>query len=115
MNPMQIMKKYENIKYELAMRTRYTFSIKTGSGTNTGTDANVYFKLFGSAGTWEQTPLKVDSKTTKNTSMKFPPNSLAEINLVGPVIGDLKKIKIWVNYRLKFYFFATNSLFTNYF
>jgi hypothetical protein len=96
MNPLQMMRKYENTKYELAMKTKYTFLIKTGSGTNTGTNANVYIKLFGSVGTWEQTELKVDPKTAKNPNFKFPPDSLVMISMVGPVVGDLKKIKIWV-------------------
>jgi hypothetical protein len=97
MNPLQMMKKYENTKYELAMKAKYTFLIKTGSGTNTGTNASVHFKLIGSAGVWEQTELKVDPKTAKNPSFKFPPDSLVEINMIGPVVGDLKKIKIWVS------------------
>jgi len=28
--------------------------------------------------------------------MKFPPESLIDIELIGPIIGDLKKLKIWV-------------------
>ncbi len=73
------------------MKTRYKFMIKTGSGTNTGTNSRVYFKLYGSAGVWEETELKPAS----NNETKFAPNSLTEVNLVGPVIGDMKKFKIW--------------------
>jgi hypothetical protein len=28
--------------------------------------------------------------------MKFPADSLIDTELVGPIIGDLKKLKIWV-------------------
>jgi hypothetical protein len=50
--------------------------------------------LFGTAGTWESTELK---GSNLNKELKFPPNSLVELELNGPVIGDLKKIKIWHN------------------
>lgn len=91
------MKKYEqSTKNQITMKTKYKFLIKTGSGTNTGTNANVFFKLYGSAGTWNQTELKVDAKSVAANSYKFAPDSVVEINLVGPVIGDLKRLKIWV-------------------
>lgn len=31
--------------------------------------------------------------------MKFPPDSLIEAEINGPIIGDLKKLKIWVNFK----------------
>ena len=93
------MKKYESSKYELSMQTKYKFLIKTGSGTNTGTNANVFFKLFGTAGTWQTTELKIDPSKIINPNLKFSPDSLVEVKLVGPVIGDLKRLKIWVNIK----------------
>ena len=56
----------------------------------------VWFKLFGAAGTWEKTDLK---PSKMNREMKFPAGSIVEIDLEGPIVGDLKKIKIWVNLK----------------
>ena len=52
----------------------------------------MWFKLFGTAGTWDSTELKGPHL---NKDMKFAANSSVEVELNGPVIGDLKKIKIW--------------------
>ena len=79
------------------MKARYKFLIKTGSGTNTGTNVPVYFKLYGSAGTWEQTEIKHGKKTAQPSGLKFPPDSLVEINMIGPLIGDLRRLKLWHN------------------
>ncbi len=54
----------------------------------------MFFKLFGTNGNWEQTEIKPIST---NKDMKFPPDSLVEVDMNGPIIGDLKKIKIWHN------------------
>lgn len=51
----------------------------------------MWFKIIGTAGVWEKTELK-----KKNKEVNFAADSLVEIEIEGPVIGDLKKIKIWV-------------------
>lgn len=92
LNPIQLIKKYEKDKLDLEIKTKYKFIIKTGSGANSGTNASVMFKLFGEAGIWHQTELN-----PKNTSgIKFPSNSIVELELNGPILGQLKKLKIWV-------------------
>jgi hypothetical protein len=53
----------------------------------------VWFKIYGTAGIWEATQLRPNRT---NVDAKFTPGSLVEIDLEGPVIGDLKRIKIWV-------------------
>ncbi|CAF0724098.1 unnamed protein product [Brachionus calyciflorus] len=94
LNPVQILKKYEKDQMDTEIKTKYKFIVKTGVGLYAGTDCNVMFKLYGTAGIWETTELK--PKGSSNTE-KFPSNSLVEIELNGPVIGDLKKLKIWHN------------------
>ena len=54
----------------------------------------MFFKLFGTAGTWNQTELK---PLNSGKDVKFPAESLVEIELDGPMIGELRKLKIWVN------------------
>lgn len=98
LNPIQLMRKYEQNQQEFQNKTKYKFIIKTGAGQHAGTDSTVMFVLYGSAGTWEQTELKPKNN---NSGIKFPQNSLVEVELMGPIIGDLKKLKIWVNRKLK--------------
>lgn len=52
----------------------------------------MYFKLFGTTGTWEQTEIK---PINANKGMRFPSDSLVEVEMDGPIIGDLRKLKIW--------------------
>jgi hypothetical protein len=47
--------------------------------------------LFGSAGKW-----KTKLKVRRSDKIKFPANSLVEIKLKGPPLGELGKLKIWV-------------------
>lgn len=101
-----MIKKYEKDILDAELKTKYKFIVKTGSGTNAGTNADVMFKLFGDAGTWEQTELKPKN----STGIKFPTNSIVEIELNGPILGELNKLKIWVNiinFSLKYDFFST--------
>ena len=50
--------------------------------------------MIGTSGIWNQTELKVGH--TNKMQMKFPPDSIIECELQGPIIGDLKKLRIWV-------------------
>jgi hypothetical protein len=47
----------------------------------------------GAYGNWNQTELLPSNKNNKE--IKFPAESLVEIEMEGPVIGDLRKLKIW--------------------
>ena len=53
----------------------------------------MFFKLFGTSANWNQTELKPNSS---NKEFKFAANSLVDVELDGPLIGDIKKVKIWV-------------------
>jgi hypothetical protein len=53
----------------------------------------VWFKIIGTDGVWEKTEFK---NKNKNREVNFAADSLVEIDIEGPVIGDLKTIKIWV-------------------
>lgn len=41
LNPVQLMKKYEKNQYDLDLKTKYKFIVKTGPGQYAGTNANV--------------------------------------------------------------------------
>ena len=56
----------------------------------------VFFKLIGTSGVWNQGEFKIPASAVNSKQMKFPPDSLVECELVGPIIGELKKLKIWV-------------------
>ena len=53
----------------------------------------MFFQLFGTSANWNQTELKPNSS---NKEFKFAANSLVEVELDGPLIGEVKKLKIWV-------------------
>lgn len=93
LNPLQLVKRFSEEQTAFDLKTKYKFTIKTGPGVHSGTDATVYFKLFGSAGDWAQTELRANKKFGEK---KFPDDSLVDVYLDGPVIGDLEKLKIWV-------------------
>ena len=60
----------------------------------------MFFKVFGTGGTWNQTELK---PSNSGKDIKFPAESLVEIELDGPMIGELRKIKIWVSFKSLLY------------
>jgi hypothetical protein len=95
-NPMQLVKRFNDEQSALDVKTKYKFTVKTGPGIYSGTNATVWFKLTGSAGEWSQTELRTPLK--KFGEIKFPADSLVEIQMEGPVIGDLEKLKIWVKF-----------------
>lgn len=41
LNPLELMKKYEKHQMELSAKIKYKITVKTASGTNTGTNATV--------------------------------------------------------------------------
>lgn len=110
LNPFELERRLERQSRQLIPKIKYKFLIQTGAETNSGTTANVkptlfyyshsilllnyskclkvWFKLYGSAGVWETTQFP--------STAKFTTGSQVEMVLDGPLIGDLRKIRVWV-------------------